>query len=54
MVCALVSLAGLAAIVWFLFQEGFPVLQHVSIKDFFDGPGLVSDRESAFIPKFFR
>ena len=37
MVCALVSLAGLAAIVWFLFQEGFPVLQHVSIKDFLTG-----------------
>ena len=37
MACALVSLAGLAAIVWFLFQEGFPVLQHVSIKDFLTG-----------------
>lgn len=34
---ALISLTSLGAIVWFLFQEGAPVLDHVSLKNFLSG-----------------
>lgn len=37
MLCALVSLAGLSAIVWFLFHEGLPVLRYSSLTDFLTG-----------------
>lgn len=34
---ALLTLAGLAGIVWFLFKEGMPVLETISLKHFLTG-----------------
>lgn len=34
---ALLTLAGLAGIVWFLFKEGMPVLDTISLKHFLTG-----------------